>query len=143
MGVPGLPLPALSWKRLRRLAIRMLRRVLHALRPLTGGRALEWHTRRFGSTDYLAAGELRQVFVRVVNEDLTEVAKAVVCPTLLLWGADDQEAPISLAVRYQHLIQGSPQLEILAHKDHHLYAATGAHLCASRIRSWLAGHVER
>jgi hypothetical protein len=28
-------------------------------------------------------------------------------------------------------------LDVLPHKDHHLYSATGAHLCAFKIRRWL------
>ena len=142
IGVPGLPATTWSRARIRRSAIRLLRQTLTALRPLTGGRTLKWHTSRFGSADYLAAGALQPVLVRVVNEDLTETATAITSPTLLLWGSDDRESAPSLARRYQQLMNGRPQLEILPHKDHYLYRGTGAHLCAYTIRSWLALHVE-
>jgi pimeloyl-ACP methyl ester carboxylesterase len=143
MGVPGLPLPPFSRLRMRRLAVRALRRGLTAVQSVTGPQPLEWHTRTFGSKDYLAAGAIRSVFVRVVNEDLTESARAVACPTLLLWGADDQETSPLLAYRYESLMNGHAELEILPHKDHHLYTGTGAHLCALKIRSWLSAHVDR
>jgi pimeloyl-ACP methyl ester carboxylesterase len=143
MGVPGLPLPPFSRLRLRRLGVRTLRKALTALQPVAGPAPLAWHTRRFGSKDYLAAGALRPVLVRVVNEDLTECARAVGCPTLLLWGSEDQETPPSLAYRYERLMGGHAEVEILPHKDHHLYTGTGAHLCALKIRSWLATHVQR
>lgn len=141
MGVPGLPWPAFSRRALSRTAIRWLRHALTRLRPVTGSGPIDWHTRRFGSTDYLAAGEMRQVLVHTVNEDLTESARAVTCPVLLLWGQDDVDAPLWMAQRYRALI-GRATLEVLPHKDHHLYTGTGAHLCAFKIRSWLPEHVD-
>jgi pimeloyl-ACP methyl ester carboxylesterase len=140
MAVPGLPARPFSRVHLRRVAIRLLRRLLRAARPVTGAAPLDWHTRTFGSRDYLAAGDLRSIFVRTVNEDLTESAKAVACPVLLIWGSDDREAPPSLARRFKNLLDGHATLEMLPHKDHHLYSGTGAHLCAFKIRSWLDTH---
>jgi pimeloyl-ACP methyl ester carboxylesterase len=140
MAVPGLPARRFSRVRLRRAAIRLLRRLLRAGRPIVGPAPLDWHTRTFGSKDYLAAGDLRSVFVRTVNEDLTASAKSVTCPVLLIWGSDDSEAPPSLAVRFKKQLDGHATLEMLPHKDHHLYSGTGAHLCAFKIRSWLEAH---
>jgi pimeloyl-ACP methyl ester carboxylesterase len=140
MAVPGLPLRGVSRTSVRRLWVRSLRRLFSAARPVVGGAPLEWHTKRFGSADYRAAGDLRPVFVRVVNEDLTEAARAVACPVLLLWGGDDRETPLWLAYRYHELMGGHARatLVVLPHKDHHLYTGTGAHLCAFAIRQWLA-----
>jgi pimeloyl-ACP methyl ester carboxylesterase len=140
MGVPGLPQPSWSWTRMRRTAIRLLRKILIAARPVIGARGVEWHTARFGSKDYMAAGVLRPVFVRVVNEDLTESARSVACPALLIWGTDDQETPPWLASRYAQLMGGRATVELLPHADHHLYVGTGAHLCGYKIRSWLPAH---
>ncbi len=140
MAVPGLPAPRFSRVGLRRAAIRLLRRLLRDVRPLVGSAPLDWHTRTFGSRDYLAAGDLRPIFVRTVLEDLTASAKAVACPVLLIWGTDDSEAPPWLARRFEELLDGHATLEMLPHKDHHLYSGTGAHLCAFKIRSWLDAH---
>jgi pimeloyl-ACP methyl ester carboxylesterase len=137
MAVPGLPARGYSRVRIRRMAIRTLRRLLFALRPLTGPRPLAWHTGRFGSRDYLAAGDLRSIFVKVVNEDLTESARAATCPVLLVYGSDDTETPSELAFRYAQLMDGRATIDVLPHADHHLYAGTGAHLCAFKIRDWL------
>jgi pimeloyl-ACP methyl ester carboxylesterase len=142
MGVPGLPAPRWSRVRVRRSAIRLLRRGLTALRSITGPRPVEWHTRTFGSRDYLAAGELRSLFVRTVNEDLTDSARRIACPALLIWGSEDTEAPPWLAHRYLELMNGRASLVTLPHKDHHPYLGTGAHLCAFKIRAWLQAHVE-
>jgi pimeloyl-ACP methyl ester carboxylesterase len=142
MGVPGLPAPVFSRVRFRRSAVRGLRRILALVRPLSGPAPLAWHTARFGSRDYLAAGPLRPILVRVVNEDLTESARKATCPALLIWGSDDTETPPALAYRYQRLMDGRASVVILPHKDHHLYTGTGAHLCAFLIRRWLPDHVE-
>ena len=140
MGVPGLRPRVFSRLQLRRAGARLLRRVFRMAQPLFGPKALAWHTRTFGSTDYLEAGALRSVLVRTVNEDLAESAVAVRCPTLLLWGTSDREAPVSLAYRYKGLMGDHATLSLLPHKDHHLYTGTGAHLCGYRIRQWLSVH---
>src|SRR4029077_14098193 len=74
MGVPGLPTPAFSRVWFRRRGIRLLRQLRIAVKPIAGAAPIKWHTARFGSKDYLAAGALRTVLVKVVNEDLTESA---------------------------------------------------------------------
>jgi pimeloyl-ACP methyl ester carboxylesterase len=139
IGVPGLPQPAFSRSRVRRTCIRGLRRVLVALQPLLGSGPVQWHSKRFGSRDYQAAGVLRPVLVRTVSENLTESARLVACPTLLIWGAEDTESPPWLASRYASLLGGKATVAVLPHKDHFLFNGTGAHLCADIIRRWLAG----
>jgi pimeloyl-ACP methyl ester carboxylesterase len=137
MAAPGLPRQPFSKGALRRWGIRTLRSILRAASGLTGPGPLDWHTTRFGSKDYLAAGDLKNILVKTVNEDLTDSARALDCPVLLLWGEDDRETPPSLAYRFRELMHGRATLEILPHKDHFLYMATGAHLCAFKIRGWL------
>jgi len=137
IGVPGLPQPPLSRVRLRRTGIRWLRTLLRSLQPVIGSRGVEWHTRRFGSRDYLSAGDLRPIFIRIVNEDLTESAQLIPCPTLLLWGTDDTETPPWLGRRYREIIGQRATLDWLPHKDHFPFNGTGAHLCAHRMREWM------
>ena len=140
MATPGLPASPLSKSGLRRWGIRTLRALLKLTRGLTGPGALAWHTRRFGSKDYLAAGPMRDLLVRVVNEDLTASAQDITCPALLMWGSDDRDTPPWLAYRYLELMNSHgtrATLDMLPHKDHFLYSGTGAHLCAFKIRGWL------
>ncbi len=137
LGVPGLPARGWSRARLRRSGIRWLRRVLTMMRPITGDRPLAWHTARFGSRDYRAAGPLRTLLVRTVNEDLSDSARQAACPFLLVYGTDDTETPPWLGFAYRDLMPGRATLDLLPHKDHHLYGGTGAHLCAFKIRQWL------
>ena len=48
-----------------------------------------------GSADYQAASpQLRKIFIKVVNEDLTSVLSKISAPTLLIWGALDTATPL-------------------------------------------------
>lgn len=50
----------------------------------------------FGSNDYKNADSMmKQILVKVVNEDLRDEMNNISCPTLLVWGTDDVVTPIS------------------------------------------------
>jgi pimeloyl-ACP methyl ester carboxylesterase len=51
--------------------------------------------RRIASKDYTDAGPLRSILVKVVNEDLKDMLPNVAQPTLLVWGSEDDAAPLS------------------------------------------------
>ncbi|MDR2529110.1 MAG: alpha/beta hydrolase [Synergistaceae bacterium] len=60
---------------------------------------------RMGSADYRSASpRMRQCLVKVVNEDLTPLFPLVSCPTLLVWGVNDQDTPLSDARLMERLI---------------------------------------
>jgi pimeloyl-ACP methyl ester carboxylesterase len=139
LGVPGLQQPALSRTRIRRSLVRTLRRLFILIQPVVGSKPVRWHSERFGSKDYQAAGVLRPVLVRAVNEDLTESARLIACPTLLIWGMEDTESPPWLAAAYASLLGSRATVRLLPHKDHFLFNGTGAHLCAEIMRRWLDG----
>lgn len=73
-----------------------------------------------GSSDYLEAGPLRQVFLSVINEDLTREIPAITQHCLLLWGEQDHETPIRDAEKIHQLIKGS-QLVIIPGAGHFVY----------------------
>ena len=55
--------------------------------------------------------------VNVVNEDLSDHAKKIECPTLLIWGTNDTEAPIEEARELEALLVdgGLVELKGLSH----------------------------
>ena len=58
-----------------------------------------------GSTDYKnAKGVMREVLVKTVNEDLSECAKRIKCPTLLIWGENDEAVPLNEAKELESLL---------------------------------------
>lgn len=57
--------------------------------------ALEHYRAHFGSADYKnASGVLRETMVKLVNEDLTHCLKDIKCPTVLIWGDQDDATPM-------------------------------------------------
>jgi pimeloyl-ACP methyl ester carboxylesterase len=112
---------------LRRLAFRSMRLLLTAL-----GRDTEPLRMKFGSADYRNAGPLRPILVKVVNEDLSEVARQVRCPTLLVYGQNDTETPPEIGERLAALIPRA-ELSVLPHQDHYSLLGDGRHLVLKRL----------
>ena len=50
---------------------------------------------RAGSKDYQEAGEMRATLVKVVNQDLRSLLPRISASTLLIWGENDKDTPVS------------------------------------------------
>lgn len=65
---------------------------------LFGKENIDKFYKRFGSSDYKAAdGIVRNILVKVVNEDLTQLLSNIGVPTLLVWGERDGDTPLYMA----------------------------------------------
>ena len=72
-----------------------------------------------GSVDYRNASPMmRDILVKTVNQDLSENAKKIKCPTLLIWGENDEAVPVSEAKELDNLL-----------KDSALIILPGTHYC--------------
>lgn len=58
-------------------------------------------------SDYFTAGALKDTFVSVVGEDLSEFASKIAVPTLIVWGKKDTTTPLEQAIRIKELVHGS------------------------------------
>lgn len=64
--------------------------------------------KHIGSVDYRnATPVMRNVLVRTVNEDLSEYAKQIKCPVLMIWGDKDTAAPVEHAKELDSLLNNS------------------------------------
>jgi pimeloyl-ACP methyl ester carboxylesterase len=99
MVLSGVPLLDRAGRRTRpALSYRLVRR-LHGL-GLIGERRMEAARQRYGSPDYRAAeGVMREVFVKVLAEQYGPDMAAIECPVQLVWGENDAEVPLEVAVR--------------------------------------------
>lgn len=52
---------------------------------------LEKLRNKIGSRDYKNAGKMRDIFVKIINEDLTYLLPKIAIPVLLVWGNNDTE----------------------------------------------------
>ncbi|CAN5396452.1 alpha/beta hydrolase [soil metagenome] len=73
-----------------------------------------------GSTDYLNANEMQQIFLNTISEDLMQYVHHITQPTLLLWGQNDTETPVSDAQKMlRELNKG--KLAIIPNAGHFVY----------------------
>lgn len=62
--------------------------------------------KHIGSRDYRNASVImRKILVNTVNEDLSSCAEKISCPTLLIWGDNDNEAPLEDAEKLEKIIK--------------------------------------
>lgn len=79
-----------------------------------------------GSADYNAAtGVMRESFLKVIEQDLQAWAARIQAPTLLLWGDQDQDTPLSDGQRLEQLIPDAG-LVVFAGAGHYSYLERAA-----------------
>lgn len=89
----------LSWK------VKLLKKMKNI--PILGGIANKIKS-HIGSTDYRNAKPLmRDILVKHVNTDLTEIVKKIKCPTFIIWGDKDDAVSIEDAYELKELITDS------------------------------------
>ena len=88
--------------------------VLKGIKKLPGMNSLgEYMKKHIGSEDYRNASPvMRETLVNTVNEDLSECAKKITCPTLLIWGTNDVAAPKEDAKKLEKLLVDGALIEI-------------------------------
>ena len=112
----GVPLIRLQTGRGPSLAYRSVRR-LNQL-GLISDQRLEREKRRRGSDDYRAAtGVMRDILVKVVNESYEDQLAEVSKPVHMVWGAEDQEVPVTVAEQARAVL-GEASLEVLPGVGH-------------------------
>lgn len=80
-----------------------------------------------GSEDYKnASGVMRQILVNTVNTDLSSNASKITCPTLLIWGNNDEAVPVSEAKKLESLINDSAL--IVLNGTHYCYLENLNHI---------------
>lgn len=109
----------------RQLAFQAAAKAGKQVTKLPGLKRLQTSLRRrlyekSGSTDYLEAGAMRQIFLNVIGEDLQAEATKIKQPSLLIWGEDDDATPVSDGKLLQQAIAGS-RLEVINSAGHYVY----------------------
>jgi len=100
----GVPLLDRQGRRARPDPSYRLVRRLHRF-GLVSDERMESMRNNHGSPDYRAArGVMRDVFVRVLDEQYADQLAGIRCPVDLVWGADDAEVPVEVAVRAQAIL---------------------------------------
>lgn len=72
------------------------------------GKLSEFAKKHMGSNDYRSASKImREILVKHVNEDITDLVKKIKCPTIIVWGDRDCDVPISDAYELSSYINDS------------------------------------
>jgi len=130
-------------RKLRITTIRGLARLSESLLPgPSGPKVKHWLYGRIASRDYLQAGELRPIFVKVVNEDLGPLLPAIQKPALLIWGEHDQQTPPWMGRRMQALLPDA-RLVLLPGFDHNSILIRGRHQVNHLIRKFFNEDLEK
>jgi len=132
----GLQRPRSPRQRLRAAVLKRLGRAAKALDGLAGTSLHAAYAERFGSADYRAAGALRPTFVKVVTEDLSDEARRVAVPVLLLYGETDTETPAAFAERYAALMPDAEAV-VLPRLGHLDILGAGAHQVKAQAKRFL------
>lgn len=73
-----------------------------------------WAEKRFGSEEYRSLSPLmKESYKKIVNEDLSDCAARVGCPTLLLYGASDRVTPPEEEGSAFHRLIGGSRLDLV------------------------------
>lgn len=75
---------------------------------------------KYIGSDYLNAGAMRETFLKIIAEDLSGSAKKINIPTLLIWGENDTETPLSDGKLFSQIIPNS-KLEIINNTGHFVH----------------------
>ena len=67
---------------------------------------------------------------------LTDIAKQISLPVLLLWGEADTETPVEMGYRYHSFFPNS-QLITIPNRDHFMFQGEGSHLCSYYVDKFL------
>jgi len=112
-----------------------LYKVLKKLIPL--GLSEDWLISKFGSADYKNADPvMRQILVKVVNEDLRDIAPRVQCPVHFVYGEKDTDAPPVIGEKLSALISNA-DLSILKDQDHYSVLGSGRHQVTALLKRFI------
>jgi pimeloyl-ACP methyl ester carboxylesterase len=71
-------------------------------------------------SDIYVAEQLQETFKKIVAEDISELAKRVTVPTLLVYGTDDQATPPQFGERFQQQIANA-ELKLIEKAGHFVH----------------------
>ena len=71
-------------------------------------------------SDYFNAGALQETFIKIIAEDLSDFARRITVPTLLIWGEHDKATSIKLGKALNSMIRDS-RLEVFADAGHFVH----------------------
>jgi len=112
-------------KTVKKLLYLILAKALKVVSFLPGFSQLRERVRKsfytaIGSEDYIQAGALTEIYRKNIGEDLQGDMEKIKIPTTLIWGENDDVAPLSDGQLTESLIKGS-ELFIISGAGHYVF----------------------
>ncbi len=85
----------------------IIKKILKPIKLLFKGKFHENVIRLMGSPDYKSAGQMKPIFIKIVNQDLSHLMPRIKCPTVIIWGENDDILSIRRAKIMKKLIPNS------------------------------------
>lgn len=110
----------------RQQAYRVVAKIGKQIMKLPGLHKLQGKVRRrlyetAGAMDYFDADDdMQKIFLKVINEDVRELAAKITIPTLLIWGESDTETPLADGKIFHEKIKAS-RFVVIADAGHFTY----------------------
>lgn len=108
----------------RRKAREFMARLASFMRPLFAPRFMRSLRaliyRMLGAEDYVETPELKETFVRVINENMDGIFPRIASDTVVIWGDRDGEAPLSYGRRIAAVVPRA-KLEIIPNAGHYAW----------------------
>lgn len=124
-------------RRLRVKSVQTLAKISVSLLPGSMGQRLKQSLyRTIASSDYLNAGDLQPILVKVVNEDLSGELSRIQTPALLIWGSDDRETPVEMGRGMHSLLRDSRWVELPGF-DHYSILNRGSFQTGHQIKRFI------
>lgn len=132
----GLPEPKTLRSTLARLGAKV-GKVLTAPLPSDVKQSLRRQLYSFaGNEDYLNSGVMKDTFLEVIKQDVSNIAPKIKTPTLLIYGAQDQTTPPELGRRIASLLPNS-NLVVINEAGHYVHLDQTDQVI-NKIKTWLA-----
>lgn len=92
---------------------------------------------KIGSADYKKANEtMREILVKITQENLKNIASKVKTSTILIYGSEDKQTPPYFGKQYKALMKNSEFYEI-PKLNHYTILSTGKHQVQNLINNFL------
>lgn len=120
-----------------KIKIKIFKFLKYLNKTINNNRYSEWLKTKFGSQDYKNASNphMRAILVKVVNENLSNIASQISCPTELIYGELDTETPVIIGNIFNKLINNS-KLHIILKEDHYSILSKTQHQIAYLLKQF-------
>ena len=109
-------------KTLRKFAYKIIAKIIKTILIIFPEKLRQEVRNKFYKTidaeDYIQSGAMKETFLKIISEDLSADMKKILVETVLIWGENDKDTPVTFAEKIKNLIKNS-RLFIIKNSKHY------------------------